>query len=135
MKVIVAPRIFASNVGDPPPVRPRRSSKTPGIVDDGAVAERALAPLHPSLEPAHHFAVRDGGGGAPAELAFVVDLVDRAAGRSDGLSLIRQQRCDLAATEVRAPIGVIHDEASLAAALMPHGEGGADRPAASPAAD
>ena len=82
------------------------------IADDRAVAERARPPFHAALKPADDLAVGDRRGGAPAELGLVGDFLDRAAGRGDLRSRCAASSAAMSsASKLRAPIGVVHDEA------------------------
>src|SRR5208282_2768166 len=90
-------------------------------------AEGARTPLHAPLEPADHLAVGDRLGGLAAELGLALRRADHAALAEDILLARGEGRRELAMSEVRAPIGVIHDEAArLAVSSRGHDEGRTD---------
>ena len=100
------------------------------VAQDRAVAERARAPLHATLEPADDLAVGDAQGGQAAELVGIFDPADRAAGGLEGGPVVRDLGFDGAVLERGAEEGVVHDVTARAVeGTVPDGEGGADRAA------
>ena len=93
------------------------------VGDDRAVAERARAELHPSLEPAHDLARGDVLGDR-AEQRVVVEQLRLEARAADRAAVVRVR-------VLGARVRVIHHEAARAAErLVPHVVRGADRDAA-----
>ena len=103
--------------------------RAPRIAEDRAVAEGARTPLHPTLEPAEDSALGDRRRGAPAELIFVMDCLDRTTRLHNLRTALGEEPRDLGRRKLRTPECVVHDKRPGAAEPMPHHKGCADRPA------
>src|SRR5262245_4058266 len=80
------------------------------IADDRAIAERAWPPFHAALKPSDDLPLGDRHGRPSAQLCLVRNILDRATGRVDLGLPGGHQHLDIARTELRTPISVVHYE-------------------------